>query len=192
MKKEHIEQQIIDHFKLNETIISLSHKIEQIAEKAVSVLKEEGTIFWCGNGGSASDSQHLAAELVGRFEKDRPPLKSIALNTDTSIMTAISNDYSYDLVFKRQLEVLGNKKDLLIAISTSGNSKNIIKVLEEAKKKKLYSVALLGKNGGEAKNIADLSIIIPSQSTARIQEMHILIGHLICSFVEKNLFREFK
>jgi len=192
MKKEHIEQQIIDHFKLNETIISLSHKIEQIAEKAVSVLKEEGTIFWCGNGGSASDSQHLAAELVGRFEKDRPPLKSIALNTDTSIMTAISNDYSYDLVFKRQLEVLGNKKDLLIAISTSGNSKNIIKVLEEAKKKKLYSVALLGKNGGEAKNIADLSIIIPSQSTARIQEMHILIGHLICSFVEKNIFREFK
>ena len=192
MKKEHIEQHIIDHFKLNETIISLSHKIEQIAEKAVSVLKEEGTIFWCGNGGSASDSQHLAAELVGRFEKDRPPLKSIALNTDTSIMTAISNDYSYDLVFKRQLEVLGNKKDLLIAISTSGNSKNIIKVLEEAKKKKLYSVALLGKNGGEAKNIADLSIIIPSQSTARIQEMHILIGHLICSFVEKNIFREFK
>ena len=192
MEKEHIKQQIIDHFKLNETIISLSDKIEQIAEKAVSVLKKEGTIFWCGNGGSASDSQHLAAELVGRFEKDRPPLKSIALNTDTSIMTAISNDYSYDLVFKRQLEVLGNKKDLLIAISTSGNSKNIIKVLEEAKKKKLYSVALLGKNGGEAKNIADLSIIIPSQSTARIQEMHILIGHLICSFVEKNLFREFK
>ena len=192
MKKEHIKQQIIDHFKLNETIISLSDKIEQIAEKAVSVLKKEGTIFWCGNGGSASDSQHLAAELVGRFEKDRPPLKSIALNTDTSIMTAISNDYSYDLVFKRQLEVLGNKKDLLIAISTSGNSKNIIKVLEEAKKKELYSVALLGKNGGEAKNIADLSIIIPSQSTARIQEMHILIGHLICSFVEKNIFRELK
>lgn len=192
MKKEHIKHQIIDHFKLNETIISLSDKIEQIAEKAVSVLKKEGTIFWCGNGGSASDSQHLAAELVGRFEKDRPPLKSIALNTDTSIMTAISNDYSYDLVFKRQLEVLGNKKDLLIAISTSGNSKNIIKVLEEAKKKELYSVALLGKNGGEAKNIADLSIIIPSQSTARIQEMHILIGHLICSFVEKNIFREFK
>ena len=192
MEKEHIKQQIIDHFKLNETIISLSDKIEQIAEKAVSVLKKEGTIFWCGNGGSASDSQHLAAELVGRFEKDRPPLKSIALNTDTSIMTAISNDYSYDLVFKRQLEVLGNKKDLLIAISTSGNSKNIIKVLEEAKKKELYSVALLGKNGGEAKNIADLSIIIPSQSTARIQEMHILIGHLICSFVEKNIFREFK
>ena len=192
MEKEHIKQQIIDHFKLNETIISLSDKIEQIAEKAVSVLKKEGTIFWCGNGGSASDSQHLAAELVGRFEKDRPPLKSIALNTDTSIMTAISNDYSYDLVFKRQLEVLGNKKDLLIAISTSGNSKNIIKVLEEAKKKKLYSVALLGKNGGEAKNIADLSIIIPSQSTARIQEMHILIGHLICSFVEKNIFRELK
>ena len=187
MKKEHIEQQIIDHFKLNETIISLSHKIEQIAEKAVSVLKEEGTIFWCGNGGSASDSQHLAAELVGRFEKDRPPLKSIALNTDTSIMTAISNDYSYDLVFKRQLEVLGNKKDLLIAISTSGNSKNIIKVLEEAKKKKLYSVALLGKNGGEAKNIADLSIIIPSQSTARIQEMHILIYHILVDLLEKEL-----
>ena len=186
MKKEHIEQQIIDHFKLNETIISLSHKIEQIAEKAVSVLKEEGTIFWCGNGGSASDSQHLAAELVGRFEKDRPPLKSIALNTDTSIMTAISNDYSYDLVFKRQLEVLGNKKDLLIAISTSGNSNNLIQAIKVAKSNGILTIGLLGNSGGKINNLVDFPLIVNSDVTARIQEMHILIGHLICDYVDKE------
>ncbi len=188
MKKEQINQQIKDHFKLYETILSLSEKIEKVSEKVVSVLKKEGTIFWCGNGGSASDSQHLAAELVGRFEKDRGPLKSIALNTDTSIITAISNDYSYDRIFQRQLEALGNSKDLLIAISTSGNSKNIINVLKEAKKKQIFTIALLGKDGGEAQKFSSLSIVVPSNSTARIQEMHILIGHIICSCVEKNMF----
>ena len=188
MKKEQINQQIKDHFKLYETILSLSEKIEKVSEKVVSVLKKEGTIFWCGNGGSASDSQHLAAELVGRFEKDRAPLKSIALNTDTSIITAISNDYSYDRIFQRQLEALGNSKDLLITISTSGNSKNIINVLKEAKKKQIFTIALLGKDGGEAKKFSNLSIVVPSNSTARIQEMHILIGHIICSSVEKNMF----
>lgn len=192
MKKEQIKEQIMDHFKLNEQILSLSDKIEKLAKKAVQVLKKNGTIFWCGNGGSASDSQHLAAELVGRFENDRSPLKSIALNTDTSLITAISNDYSYDLIFKRQLETLGNDKDLLIAISTSGNSKNIINVLLEAKRKQLFSAALLGKDGGNAKEIADLSIIVPSQSTARIQEMHILIGHLLCSYIEKKMFENLK
>ena len=192
MKKEQIKEQITDHFKLNEQILSLSDKIEKLAKKAVQVLKKNGTIFWCGNGGSASDSQHLAAELVGRFENDRSPLKSIALNTDTSLITAISNDYSYDLIFKRQLETLGNDKDLLIAISTSGNSKNIINVLLEAKRKQLFSAALLGKDGGNAKEIADLSIIVPSQSTARIQEMHILIGHLLCSYIEKKMFENLK
>ena len=131
-----------------------------------------------------SDSQHLAAELIGRFEKDRPPLKSISLNTDTSVITALSNDYSYDTVYQRQLEVLGDAKDLLVVISTSGNSKNIINVLKEAKKKKIFSIALLGRDGGEAKKISNLSIIVPSHSTARIQEMHILIGHIVCSCVE--------
>ena len=116
-------------------------------------------------------------------------MKSIALNTDTSIITAISNDYSYDRIFQRQLEALGNSKDLLITISTSGNSKNIINVLKEAKKKQIFTIALLGKDGGEAKKFSNLSIVVPSNSTARIQEMHILIGHIICSSVEKICFK---
>ena len=114
---------INEHFDLRESIIPLSAEIGIFAKKAISVLKKNGTIFWCGNGGSASDSQHLAAELIGRFEKDRPPLKSICLNTDTSVITALSNDYSYDTVYQRQLEILGDTKDLLVVISTSGTAR---------------------------------------------------------------------
>ena len=189
MLKEIIKKNIQDHFEMIDSLSSVSNKIEEISIKAIDTLKNNGTIFWCGNGGSASDSQHLAAELVGRFEIDRAPLKSISLNTDTSVITALSNDYSYDLIFQRQLKALGNSKDLLIAISTSGNSKNIINVLKEAKSKKIFSIALLGKDGGQASKISDLSLIIKSNSTARIQEMHILIGHIICSCVEQNLFK---
>ncbi len=188
MSLKNINNIIDEHFDLRESIKPLSSEIDVFANKATSVLKDNGTIFWCGNGGSASDSQHLAAELIGRFEKDRPPLKSISLNTDTSVITALSNDYSYDTVYQRQLEVLGDAKDLLVVISTSGNSKNIINVLKEAKKKKIFSIALLGRDGGEAKKISNLSIIVPSHSTARIQEMHILIGHIVCSCVEKSIF----
>ena len=187
MSLKNINNIIDEHFDLRESIKPLSSEIDVFANKATSVLKDNGTIFWCGNGGSASDSQHLSAELIGRFEKDRPPLKSISLNTDTSVITALSNDYSYDTVYQRQLEVLGDAKDLLVVISTSGNSKNIINVLKEAKKKKIFSIALLGRDGGEAKKISNLSIIVPSHSTARIQEMHILIGHIVCS-VKKVFF----
>ena len=189
MSKQIIENLINDHFDLKNNIINFSDRIEFISKKAVNTLKQKRTIFWCGNGGSASDSQHLAAELVGRFEKNRSPLRSIALNTDTSVLTAIANDYSYDQVFQRQLEALAVQNDLLIAISTSGNSKNILNVLKEAKKKNIYSVALLGNDGGEAKKNADSNIIIPSNSTARIQEMHILIGHIICRIIEKEIFK---
>jgi len=188
MDEKHIKTLIKEHFEMGESMNAISPKINSMAEKIINVLKKKGTVFWCGNGGSASDSQHLAAELVGRFEKDRKPLKSISLNTDTSVITALSNDYSYSTIFKRQLQALGNSEDLLIAISTSGNSENIINALKEAKNKKLFSVALLGKDGGKAKNFADLSIIVPSNSTARIQEMHILIGHIACSLVEKHFF----
>jgi len=188
MSLKNINTIIDEHFDLKNSIKPLSSKINAFAIKAISALKNDGKIFWCGNGGSASDSQHLAAELIGRFEKDRPPLKSISLNTDTSVITALSNDYSYDMVYQRQLETLGDSKDLLVVISTSGKSKNIINVLKEAKRKKIYSVALLGKDGGEAKQISDLSIVVPSFSTARIQEMHILIGHIVCSCVEKDIF----
>ena len=189
MSKEHIKRIIKEHFDLKDSMESISIKIDEFSKKIVTALKKNGTIFWCGNGGSASDSQHLAAEFVGRFEKNRAPLKSISLNTDTSIMTALSNDYSYDIIFQRQLEALGNSNDLLVVISTSGNSNNIINVLKEAKKKNIFSVALLGKNGGKAKDLSDLSIIVPSNSTARIQEMHILIGHIACSIAKKGIFK---
>ena len=187
MKKEHIKHQIIDHFKLNETIISLSDKIEQIAEKAVSVLKKEGTIFWCGNGGSAGDSQHLAAELIGKYKEDRRPLKSIALTTDSSAITCISNDYSYDKVFERQIEGLGVDGDVLIGISTSGNSLNIINALKKCNDIGVKSICFLGKDGGAAKNFAEHSVIIQSNSTARIQEMHIMIGQILCDLIEHGL-----
>lgn len=189
MREEYIKNIINDHFNMHKDISNMSSKIEEFADKLIYVLKNNGSVFWCGNGGSASDSQHLAAELIGRFEKDRAPLKSISLNTDTSVITALANDYSFDLIFKRQLEALGNSNDLLVTISTSGNSKNIINVLKEARQKKIFSIALLGKDGGEAKKFSDLSIIVPSNSTARIQEMHILIGHIACYLAEKDIFK---
>ena len=134
MSLKNINTIIDEHFGLKNLIKPLSSKINAFAIKAINTLKNDGKIFWCGNGGSASDSQHLAAELIGRFEKDRPPLKSISLNTDTSVITALSNDYSYDTVYQRQLEVLGDAKDLLVVISTS-NSKNIINVKRNKRKK---------------------------------------------------------
>ena len=172
---------------LKETHISLSKNIELTSDIISNSLKNGGTIFWCGNGGSAADSQHLAAEFVGRFKKDRKPLKSVALTTDTSILTCISNDYSYDEIFSRQLKALGKSDDVLIAISTSGNSKNIKQALIEAKSLRIKTVGLLGKNGGFCKDYADLPLIVPSETTARIQEMHILIGHLLCELTENKL-----
>ena len=150
-------------------------------------LKSGGTIYWCGNGGSAADSQHIAAEFVGRFKNDRKPLKSIALTTDTSVLTCVANDYSYEEIFSRQIKALGKKGDVLVAITTSGKSKNITKALIQAKKMKIKTVGLLGKGGGECKNYSDISIIVPSNVTARIQEAHILIEHLICELVEHKL-----
>ena len=138
-------------------------------------------------GGSAGDSQHLAAELIGRFKLDRKPLKSIALTTDTSAITCISNDYSYDKVFERQIEGLGEKGDVLIGISTSGNSLNIVNALKKSNDLGVKSIGLLGKDGGLAKSVANYSIIVESDSTARIQEMHIMIGQIFCDLIEHGL-----
>ena len=149
-------------------------------------IKKKGTIFWCGNGGSASDSQHLAAELIGRYKSNRKPLKSISLNSDTSVLTCISNDFGYENIFSRQLEGIANHNDVLIIISTSGNSKNIINAIKLAKKKKIKVLGLLGKNGGACKNLIKNKIIINSNNTARIQEMHIMIGHIICDLIEEQ------
>jgi len=164
-----------------------SQSIKSAGVQIAQSLEHDGTLFWCGNGGSAADSQHLAAELVGRFKKDRKALRSIALTTDTSVLTCVANDYSYEDIFSRQLEALAREGDVLMAISTSGNSENVLRALRVAEELGVKTIALLGKDGGQAKAIADLAIVIPSDSTARIQEAHILIGHILCDLIEQEL-----
>jgi len=148
-----------------------------------------GTIFWCGNGGSAADSQHLAAELIGRLSPslEREPLSSIALTTDTSILTAVANDYGFEEVFSRQIIALGHPGDVLVSLSTSGNSKNLIKAVNSASSKGMQSLALLGGDGGQLAPKVNLALIIPSFETTRIQEAHGVIGHILCALVEQNL-----
>lgn len=141
----------------------------------------------CGNGGSAADSQHIAAEFTGRFIKDRPPIAVLALSTDTSALTCISNDYSFAEVFSRQLRALGQAEDCLLAISTSGNSENVIQAVLAAKEMRIKTIGLLGRDGGRLKDLCDCAIVVPSEITARIQEAHILIGHSICGSVEVGL-----
>jgi len=160
--------------------------IEEAGELATKTLKNGGKILICGNGGSAADSQHIAAELSGRFKKERIALAGIALTTDTSALTAIGNDYGYEYVFSRQVEALANEGDLLIGISTSGNSLNVIKAIESAKKIGCKVVTLTGKSGGEMKNLGDVNIVIPSNDTPRIQEMHIMVGHMICAIIDEE------
>jgi D-sedoheptulose 7-phosphate isomerase len=154
---------------------------------AAQTLIAGGKILFCGNGGSASDCQHLAAELTGRFIKDRRPLAAIALTTDTSAITSIANDYAFEEVFSRQVMALGRSGDLLVGISTSGNSRNIIRAVEEAKTLGLHTVGLLGRDGGQLRTLCEKSIVVPSIVTARIQEAHILIGHTLCGLIEQQL-----
>ncbi len=151
------------------------------------VLELGRTVYWCGNGGSASDSQHLAAELVGRYREERQPLRSTALNTDTSVLTCIGNDFGFDEVFSRQVKALGRPGDVLVVISTSGNSPNILSAIEAAGSLEMATVGLLGRDGGLAMSMVDEAIVIPSDSTARIQECHILIGHILCELIEEEL-----
>lgn len=172
---------------LKKTQIAIKNGIKLSSEIIFKSLKKGGTIFWCGNGGSAADSQHIAAEFVGRFKKNRKPLRSIALTTDTSILTCVSNDYSFEEVFSRQIDALGRKGDVLVAISTSGNSRNVKRAIIQAQKMGLKTIGLLGKNGGTCKNYVDVPLIIPSNNTARIQEIHILIEHLLCEIMEHKL-----
>jgi D-sedoheptulose 7-phosphate isomerase len=150
-------------------------------------LKNGNTIFWCGNGGSAAESSHLAVELIGRFKNNRRSLPSLSLNADTSAITCIANDFGYDEIFARQLEGLGKKSDVLIVLSSSGKSENILRALRQAKKMGITSIALLGKGGGEAVALSDFAIVIESDETARIQEMHLLLGHTLCEFAEISL-----
>jgi D-sedoheptulose 7-phosphate isomerase len=172
---------------LNKTLKSISKKIEESSDVIAKSLKSGGTIFWFGNVGIAADRQHIAAEFVGRFKKNRKPLRSIALTTDSSVLTCVANDYSYEEIFSRQLSALGRVGDILVVITTSGESENIKLALLQAKKMKIKTIALLGKKGGVCKNYADIPLIIQSDTTSRIQEIHILIEHLICELVEKKL-----
>jgi D-sedoheptulose 7-phosphate isomerase len=153
----------------------------------IGCIKKGGKVILFGNGGSAADSQHIAAELVGRFQKDRNAFPAIALTVNTSVLTAIGNDYGYENVFAKQIEGLGRKNDVAIGISTSGKAKNIVKALNKAKEMGLDTIALTGAGGGEITKLAGVSIIVPSQVTARIQEAHITIGHIICELVEEAL-----
>jgi D-sedoheptulose 7-phosphate isomerase len=185
--KELIKNHFLEHKSVLDSVMQLDESIEKVANIFVHTLENGGTILWCGNGGSASDSQHLAGELVGRFVGERKPLKSIALTADSAVTTCIVNDYGFEHIFSRQVEALGLKGDVLVGISTSGNSKNVLNAFEVAKKKGITTVGLLGKGGGKAKSLASESILVSSNSTARIQEMHILIGHILCDLIEEGL-----
>lgn len=165
-------------------------RIQQAANMIIASLRNGGKIHFCGNGGSAADAQHLAAELSGRFYFDRPPLNAEALHCNTSYLTAVGNDYGYEFVFSRLLRGTARKGDVIVGISTSGNSKNIIKAYEVAKEMGLSIVSLTGETGGEMKDISDILLNVPSKDTPRIQESHIMIGHIICELVETALFGE--
>lgn len=164
------------------------NRIETVANVMVKALRDGKRILWCGNGGSAADAQHLAAELSGRFYYDRPPLNSEAMHCNTSYLTAVANDYGYDLIYSRMIDGACKPGDVLVGISTSGNSKNICNAFRKAKELGVITVAMTGATGGEMKSMADYLLNVPSNDTPRIQESHIMIGHIICEIVEATIF----
>lgn len=191
--KNYIKDQIKKSYETKQEIYkneALLDTIVEVAKECVTLYKGTNKTILAGNGGSAADAQHIAAELVGRYGFDRPSIPSLALTTDTSNLTAIGNDYGYDKVFSRQLEGMGQSGDIFIGISTSGNSANIINAFHSAKAKGIMTVALVGRDGGEMAKLADYAIVIPSNSTPRIQESHILIGHILCDIIEKEIFAD--
>ncbi len=186
-----IKKHLLESVEVKNKIINNSILIDKIAEASELIcdaVNRGGKIMWCGNGGSASDAQHISTELIAKLNLIRNPIASIALNTDTSFLTAWSNDVGFDSIFSRQIEALGKSEDILIGISTSGNSKNIINAVNVANEKHIKTITFLGKDGGELKNKADISIIVPSDNVQYIQESHITIGHIICDIVEQRLF----
>lgn len=176
-----------EHLALFSTLHPLGTDIDAAGELMTETLRRGGKLMFCGNGGSAADSQHLAAEMTGRFVKDRRPLAAMALTTDTSALTCIGNDYSFDDVFQRQVLGLGREGDCLLAISTSGQSRNVIRAVDAARSLGVHCIGLLGRDGGALKAMCDVAIVVPSLTTARIQEAHILVGHVLCGMVETSL-----
>ena len=166
---------------------TLSAEILNSAEQIKRRLKIGGKLLLMGNGGSAGDAQHIAAELVGRFKKERKAIPALALTVDTSSLTALGNDYGFETIFERQIEAIANKDDVVIGISTSGNSENVVRAIQKANSMGAYTIGLLGNNGGKLKEIVNLPIVIPSNDTARIQEVHITIGHIICEIIEEDM-----
>ncbi len=181
-----IEKEWSEHKKTLESAEILKGQIAQLGEFLSQNLKKGRKILICGNGGSAADSQHFAAELSGRYKKERKALAAIALTTDTSSLTALGNDYGFEFVFSRQLEALANEGDILIGISTSGKSPNVLEALKKAKELKVHTIGLSGKGGGAMNALCDFNLVVPSNDTARIQEMHILIIHCLCQIIDEN------
>jgi D-sedoheptulose 7-phosphate isomerase len=184
------EQAIAEHLTVIQALSAQQRILEQIASEMVLAVRTGGKILWCGNGGSAADAQHLNGQLVVRFRHDRRGIPSIALTTDTSILTAASNNYGYEHIFQRQVESLARKGDVVVAISTSGNSRNVNLALEAARKLGAVTVAFTGKGGGKLAALTDFLFEIPSSDTARIQEAQILAGHVLCEIIELELMRE--
>lgn len=183
---EQIKKTITESSNLILNSISLSEKIEESINEIIKCFKRGNKIIIFGNGGSAADAQHIVAEFIGRFQKERKSLPAISLTTDSSIITSLANDYSYDIVFSRQCESLVSKGDIVMGISTSGKSKNVEEGIKTAKKRGAITIGLLGGDGGTIKNVADISIVVPSTNTARIQEVHRVIYHIICDVVENE------
>jgi D-sedoheptulose 7-phosphate isomerase len=182
-----VQRGLQEHLGLFQSLSSLSTEMERAGNLMAAALRAGRKLMLCGNGGSAADSQHIAAEMAGRFVNDRRPLAAVALSTDTSTMTCIANDYSFDEVFSRQVMGLGAPGDCLLAISTSGNSRNVIRAAEVARSAGIQVIGFLGKGGGALRDLCDVPIVVPSQTTARIQEAHIFIGHTLCALVEEAL-----
>ena len=188
---ENIKSYLEQRKKIFETISTDKKILKNIlksSELLIKCLKNKKKILLCGNGGSAADSQHMAAELVSKFNLNRSPLNAIALTTDTSILTSVGNDFSFDFIFSKQIEALGNKDDVLIAYSTSGNSQNILEALKTAKKKKIKTIVLTGARKGKIINHCNLLIEVPSLLTPNIQECHLVIGHFLCERIENHFF----
>lgn len=192
MIKDNIKKQILESARIKEEMASsVVLDIHKAAEMLMDCINSDGKIYWCGNGGSASDAQHLATELMGGMsDHDRMPIPSIALTTDSSFITAWSNDIGFDSVFSRQIQGLGQEDDVLIGISTSGNSKNIVNAIKQAKYKKLKTITFTGRDGGKLDGLADVTIKVPSKNTQRIQEAHIMVGQILCSIVEFSVLKK--
>ena len=185
--KKTIKDEFLSHLEtINIVIETMEEKLEFASKLAVETLKNGNKILLCGNGGSAADAQHISAELTGRYKCERRGLPAIAITTDTSALTAIGNDYGYDRVFDRQVESLANKGDLIIGISTSGNSMNVIKALKLGRELGCKTLGFSGRDGGAMNDVCDVNLVVPSNNTPRIQEMHILFGHTICQIIDNE------